>query len=472
MKKNMNQTEVVVHMNENRPNVLFIAVDDLRPQLRCYGVDWVISPHMDALAHDGILFERAYCQQAICAPSRCSVLSGCRPDTTGVYYLDKPLRNAMPDVLTLPEHFRKNGYETISIGKIYHHQDDDSQGWSKEPIMAKGDWQGRGYLTDEAIELVKTNGRGLGPAYESADVNDDDYQDGKNTRFACEELRRLKDAGKPFFLAMGFLKPHLPFSAPRKYWDMYPQDSIKLAENAFEPANINEYSLTDYGELRQYFDIPRSEAIDEDLAYKLVHGYCACVTYIDTLLGNLLGELDRLGLRENTIIALWGDHGWKLGEHASWSKHTNFEIDTRSPLILSMPGMKNARRKTRALVEFVDIYPTLADLCGLDIPAHLEGLSFAPLLQNPDLSWKKAAFSQFPREWLNVMGYTVRTDDFRYVQWRDMDSQEVKAEELYDHRLDDLENANLADCREYAKIKGDLAITLRSGWKSCLPDHA
>lgn len=448
-----------------KPNVLFIAVDDLRPQLNCYGDDWVLSPNIDSLANDGLLFENAYCQQAICAPSRCSVLSGCRPDTTGIYDLATPLRKAMPDIVTLPEHFKSNGYETVSVGKIYHHGKDDPQGWSIEPKSAKGDWKGRGYLTDEAIELAIESKTGLGPAYEAADVDDYAYHDGKNTELAIDELNRLKDLDKPFFLAMGFLKPHLPFNAPKKYWDLYSKENIKLAENNFEPENATPYSLTNYGELRQYFDIPKPDAIDDELAYKLIQGYCACVTYIDTLLGKLIARLESLKLRDNTIIVLWGDHGWKLGEHASWSKHTNFEIDTRAPMIISAPGMKNKNLRTNELVEFVDIYPTLCKLCDLDIPDHVEGVSFDVLLTNPNHPFKQAAYSQFPREEHNIMGYTVRTKEFRYVQWRELTKNEIKAIELYDHRKDHSENINVANAPEYAIFEKELSELLVKGFK-------
>lgn len=458
--------------SKNKQNVLFIAIDDLRPQLNCYGYDSIISPNMDALAKSGILFENAYCQQAVCAPSRCNVLSGCRPDTTKVYDLQTPLKESMPDVLTLPQHFKNNGYETISIGKIYHHENEDPKGWSKEPYHATGDWQGRGYLTDEAMEqaMKDKSGRGVGHAYESADVKDDDYQDGKNLCKAVEELNRLKNSDKPFFLAFGLHKPHLPFNAPKKYWDMYKAEEIQLANNNFAPENVTPYSIPNYGELRQYFDIPNSEAIDDDLALKLIHGYCACITYIDTLIGRLLEELERLKLRENTIILLWGDHGWKLGEHGSWSKHTNFEIDTRSPLIVSAPHMKNANVKTNALVEFVDIYPTLADLCDLEIPAHIEGISFKPIIDNPEKPWKKAAFSQFPRKQHNVMGYAIRTKDFRYVEWKINGTNEVKAKELYDHRQNHDENVNVAGKPEYREQENKMVGILNNGWKACLPN--
>ena len=474
---NLSQRDSVIGRNvTDKMNVLFVVVDDLRPQLGCYGQEQIVSPNIDNLARDGLLFERAYCQQAVCAPSRCSVLSGCRPDTTQIYDLSTPLRKNMPDVLTLPEHFKNNGYETVSVGKVYHHPKDDLQGWSEDPFRSKGDWKGRGYLTDEAIEAIKKNEEylrqrndrrtGLGPPFEAANVPDNAYHDGKDTDAAIEELKRLKD--KPFFLGMGFHKPHLPFNSPKNYWDMYPPEKIKLADNPFEPEGVTEYSLTSFGELRGYFGMPKTGPVPDEQARQLIHGYSACVSYMDAQLGRLLAELERLKLRDKTVIILWGDHGWKLGEHASWCKHTNFEVDARAPMIISVPGMKNADKRTYALTEFVDMYPTLCDLCGLPIPEHLEGLSFAPLLEKPDLPWKKAAFSQYPRG--HVMGRTMRTERYRYTEWRERKSGEVKARELYDHQRDSQENVNVIHRPEYAEEIKKLEVTMKQGWRSAFPN--
>ncbi|MCA1807954.1 MAG: sulfatase [Lentisphaerae bacterium] len=453
-------------------NVLFVVVDDLRTQLGCYGIPWIHSPNIDNLSKESLLFERAYCQQAVCAPSRCSVLSGCRPDTTTIYDLQTPLRKAMPYVLSLPEHFKANGYETVSIGKVYHHAKDDLQGWSKEPLQSSGDWKGRGYLTDEAIEAIarcdkerKDSGdrrQGLGPAFEAADVPDDAYHDGKDALAAIAELRELSKLDRPFFLGLGFHKPHLPFNAPKRYWEMYDREALPLAVNPFEPNGVTEFSLTNFGEMRGYFGIPKEGDIPEDLARDLIHGYCACVSYMDAQLGKVLDELKQLGLWDNTVIMFWGDHGWKLGEHNSWSKHTNFEVDTRAPLLARTPAMKAEGRTTNELVEFVDMYPTLCELCGLNIPDHCEGDSFAPLLDRPNLSWKKAAFSQYPRK--GIMGYAMRTDQYRYIEWRETDSQAVRARELYDHSKDSQENVNLIDQVNESLIDA-LSRQLRAGWE-------
>ena len=458
----------------SRPNVLFIAVDDLRPQLGCYGHKEIISPNIDALAARGLLFERAYVMQAVSAPSRACVLTGCRPDTTHIYGLRTPVRKAMPDVLTLPEHFRRHGYETVSLGKIYHHvQDDNGRGWSKPAWRPSGPWVGRAYRSPEAIEAMRrrdaTNPpkKGIGPPFDAADVPDDGYPDGALANKALEELRRLKTAGKPFFLAVGFFKPHLPFNAPKKYWDLYDRSKIRLPEYRKPPKDAPPFALTNWGELRQYVGIPKTGPVSDDLARKLIHGYYACVSYTDAQIGKLLAALDRLGLRDNTIVILWGDHGWKLCEYNSWCKHTNFELDTNAPLIISVPWQRNKGRKTKALVEFVDMYPTLCELAGLPVPSHLEGTSFVPLLENPDRPWKSAAFSQYPRG--RIMGYTMRTDRWRYTEWIDRKTKKAVARELYDHRSDPDETTNLAVKREFAETVRQLSAKLHAGWRVALP---
>ena len=456
-------------------NVLFIAVDDLRPQLSCYGAKQIISPNIDRLAARGMLFERTYCQQAVCGPTRASLLSGVRPDTSKIYGNNTPVRKAMPDVTTLPEHFKNNGYESISIGKLYHHPSDDLQGWSAEPFRAgtfpEGLWKGRGYLTSTAIaQMNRYNAqspamKGRGPAFEAADVPDDSYPDGANTTHAIGELNRLKD--KPFFLAMGLYKPHLPFNAPKRYWDMYKPEDIKLADNPFVPKNAPSYAMTSWGELRNYYGIPKKGPCSDELARQLIHGYYACISYIDAQVGRLLDELERLKLIDNTVIILWGDHGWKLGEHGGWCKHTNFELDTHVPMILSVPAMKTAGQRTKALTEYVDIYPTLSEACGLELPDHLEGHSMMPLLDNPKRPWKKAAFSQYPRG--KVMGRSMRTERFRYTEWRDTMSKKIMARELYDHEKDPHENVNAAAEPEYRQDVQRLSQMLKQGWRAALP---
>jgi iduronate 2-sulfatase len=434
-----------------RPNVLFIAVDDLRPTFGCYGNPAILSPNLDRLAAEGMRFDRAYCQQAVCAPSRVSLLSGTRPDTTRIYDLQTPLRKNMPDVVTLPQYLRQNGYETVALGKIYHHVQDDPEGWSVKPWVPPGTWTGKAsYLepaSHQAIEERNAHLRagarpGMGPAFESPDAPDNAYADGKTADRAIEELRRLKD--RPFFLATGFYKPHLPFNAPKKYWDLYDPAKIDLGHMPEWPAGSPEVARAEWGELRDFAGLPASGPVSREMARKLIHGYSACVSFMDAQVGRVLKELDNLGLAQNTIVVLWGDHGWKLNDYGAWCKHTNFEIDTHAPLLLKVSGRKPGRPSTQALVEFVDIYPTLAQLCALPVPPHCEGLSMAPLLDNPGRPWKEAAYSQYPRGG-DVMGYTLRSGRWRYTEWIARSKGTVTARELYDHSTGPLADRNLAD---------------------------
>ncbi|MEN9358621.1 MAG: hypothetical protein RL095_156 [Verrucomicrobiota bacterium] len=453
---------------KEKMNVLFIIVDDLRPDLACYGLDSVKSPNIDKLASQGVLFRNAYCQQAVCAPSRISVLSGLRPDSTGVFDLDHPLRKVLPDVLSLPQYFRNNGYETSSLGKVYHHlHDDDGQGWTSPAWRPEGAWKGRGYLASE-LQAADAAGKSskIGPAWECADVADELYPDGQIELKAEAELRRFKAEGKPFFLAVGFNKPHLPFCAPKRYWDLYDEAALSLPEQATWPAGMPPLAGTTWSELRQYTGINKKGELTQETARKLIHGYHACVSYTDALIGKLLAELDRQGLRDNTVIVLFGDHGWKLGEYGAWTKHTNFELDTQAPLIFAAPGLAGKGQKSPALAEFVDIYPTLAELSGLPVPAHCEGVSLVPVLQNPLLPWKQAAFSQYPRG--KLMGYTLRCGQWRYTEWIDPASQTVAARELYDHQKGPVASKNLAEEPDCAETVKRLSALLQGGkgWKA------
>ena len=470
-----------------RPNVLFIAVDDLRPELACYGRAQVKSPNIDRLAQRGMLFLRAYCQQAICSPSRTSLLTGLRPDTSRIHGMRTHFRKNVPDVVTLPQHFKNHGYHTQAFGKIFHGAFQTAYIGSKlddPPSWSAPTWRGspRYYFTPEGVEAARRafakraakSGKPVeewvdhfvrGLATEAPDVPDNVLYDGQLTDHAIAALRECKD--RPFFLATGFLKPHLPFIAPKRYWDLYSRDEIGLAGNPFAPKGVPKLALTNWGELRHYSDMPKRGPVPDVDARRLVHGYYACVSFIDAQIGRLLGELDRLGLRDNTVVVLWGDHGWKLGEHRAWCKHTNFELDTRAPLIVSAPGAKAAGRSTNALTELVDVYPTLCELAGLPLPNHLDGTSAAPLLNAPDRPWKRAAFSQYPRR--GAMGYTMRTDAWRYTEWVNRRTKKMVARELYDHRGDPAENANVADRAEHADTIKNLSAMLHAGWRAARP---
>ncbi|MEM9676113.1 MAG: sulfatase [Bacteroidota bacterium] len=444
------------NVTSERPNVLFIAVDDLRPELGCYGHSQIISPNIDRLAQEGTLFQNAYCQQAVCAPSRNSLMTGLRPDAIGIYDLYTNFRTKVPNVVTLPQHFKQNGYQAETVGKIYHtgHGNyDDTLSWSVPKwLVAPVDYINSG-------DTVRANG-----SYPTIDdqkipwlastAPDNNFIDTRTTNRALERLGALKD--QPFFLAVGYVKPHLPFVAPKKYWDLYDSEDIEIP-NLAEPEGMPEVALHQFGELRKYYGIPVEGALSEDQARNMIHGYYACVSHIDAEIGRLLTELDNLGLSDNTVVILWGDHGWKLGEYGSWCKHTNFELDTRVPLIVKPLSFSKAGGQSEALVEFVDIYPSLCELAGLPLPVHLQGDSFVPQMKDPDRKGKIAALSQYPRgkdlgydRKKEIMGYSIRTQEFRYTRWQHYENPDsVVAIELYNHTSSPVAKSNLAENPAY-----------------------
>ncbi|MFH1918875.1 MAG: sulfatase [Planctomycetota bacterium] len=473
---------------QERLNVLFIAVDDLRPELGCYGRAHVKSPNIDKLAERGMVFTRAYCQQAVCGQSRASLLTGLRPDTIKGSGMGVHFRKFVPDVVTLPQNFKLHGYRSEAMGKIFHGafenayvgaRMDDPPSWSV-PTWRAGP---RYYYTPEGVAIARkvapkqvkvpltdpddwTEHFVRGLATEAPEIADHVTYDGQVADHAVETLHRVQN--EPFFLAVGFLKPHLPFIAPKKYWDLYDPAEIELAENPFPPKDVPPLAMTNFGELRYYYDIPKNGPVSDEQARRLIHGYYACVSYVDALIGRVLDELDRLGLKERTIVVLWGDHGWHLGDHGLWCKHTNFENATRVPLVVSTPGMKAAGKETDALVEFVDLYPTLGELASLPVPDSLEGTSFTPLLDDPGLAWKQAAFSQYPRG--KAMGYSMRTDRYRFTRWQDRkEPDKVHGVELYAHQNDPEENVNLANRPEHADLVDELTVQLKAGWKAAKP---
>ena len=471
------------------PNVLFIAIDDLRPELGCYGAP-VLSPNIDRLAARGTLFERAYVQVALCMPSRVSVMTGQRPDTTGVVDFSVRFRDVQPDVVTMPQFFRQQGYTAVAFGKLFHN--DDKASWS-EPLFkshrveddyhtefgrkvlawTKEDHRRLTYVWDLGDGITKTKRPG-GLPWEAPEIDDNEVRDGQLADAAVEKLKVLKADNQPFFLAVGFHKPHLPFIAPKKYFDLYDPATIDLAPNPDPPKDAPKFATYNWNDLRHYYGIPDVGPVSEQRARELKHAYYACVSFVDAQVGRVLDALDEHGLAENTVICLWGDHGWQLGEHGMWDKHSNYETSTRVPLIVSAPGMPAAT--TKALVEAVDMYPTLAELCGLDLPAHLEGTSFAPVLRDPTTPWKTAAFSQYRRvipgygDVARGMGYAMRTDRWRFVEWR-VPGTEFRACELYDHQADPEENVNLAGRTDHAEIVEELTKQLNAGWQAARPAH-
>jgi iduronate 2-sulfatase len=438
-----------------KPNVLFIAVDDLKPLLGCYGDKRVQSPHFDQLAARGVLFERAYCNQAVCAPSRNALLTGLRPQTLGVYDLGTNFRKAAPNAVTLPQTFRNAGYRTEAAGKIFHvghgnHEDPAS--WSvphwqaKTVAYALEESRARGVTREEALfsnSSASVQKLPRGPAFEAADVADDGYPDGVLANEAIRRLRAAKEKpDEPWFMAIGFLKPHLPFCAPKKYWDLYDPAKFELPALRTPPEGAPSFAPTNWGELRQYSDVPATGALSDAQARRLIHGYHAAVSYVDAQLGRVIAALDELGLAQNTIIVLWGDHGWHLGDHGQWCKHTNYEEATRIPLIVVAPGAA-AGSRTASLVESVDIYPTLCELAGLSAPPAVEGKSFASLLRNPGAATKDAVFHVYPRG--DRLGRAVRTTTHRLVEWKKPgEPAENAVLELYDYEQDPTETKNVA----------------------------
>jgi iduronate 2-sulfatase len=438
----------------SRPNILFIVVDDLRPELGCYGNNIVKTPNIDRLAANSTVFLNAYCQQAVCSPSRSSVLTGLRPNSTKVWDLTTHFRTNIPQVVTLPQYFKQNGYYAQCIGKIYHDPKwaQDSLSWSAPEIEAVTDNAGK-YVLD--ANVFKPGEHGTGPwkaaASESAEVPDSAYIDGKVADAAVTFLRKQRES--PFFLAVGFRRPHLPFSAPKKYWDLYDRNQIPLPKNPAAPKNAPAIALHNSTELRGYRDIAKTGDLSDEKTRELIHGYYASISYIDTQLGKLLDALKSSGKFDNTIIVLWSDHGFHLGEQTLWAKTTNYELDARVPLIIKSAGTGKPL-KTSALVELVDIYPTLAAMCKLPVAASLEGMSLVPLLNDPRKKLKKAAFTQFPRpaqfkDRPKMMGYSVRTERFRYTEWQDFQTGKLTAVELYDHKNDPAETTNVADEKKY-----------------------
>ncbi len=471
----------------DQPNILFIGIDDLRPELNCYGATHIHSPNIDRLAREGVLFEKAYCQWAVCMPSRASLLSGLRPDT----FKGKAnaFRKVVPDVVTLPQHFKSHGYFTQSFGKIYHgawktayigNSFQDPVSWSTERWTSSPQY----YFSPGGIRIARdvfanSNDKFLrhikrdpndpdqwtrhfvrGPAFEAPEVADDIPADGQIANAALERLHQLqKDPDSPpFFLAVGFCKPHLPFVAPKKYWDLYDPETLPPVEASTPPGGAPEFAIqVGAAEVNQYVRETRGPISAEETK-QLRHGYAACVSYIDAQVGRLLDELDTRGIREKTIVVLWSDHGYKLGDFGSWAKHTNFELDTRVPLIISAPGLaRNAR--CSAVVELVDLHPTLSELAGLPVHAGAEGESFARNVSAPDAPGQDAAFSQYPRG--GYMGYTVRTATHRYTEWQNpKENGRVVARELYEYDESNLESENLADRADFAEIRKSLATLL------------
>jgi iduronate 2-sulfatase len=498
-----------------KPNVLFIAFDDLKPVLGCYGDKLIKTPNIDRIARNGTVFLSNYCQQAVSGPTRASIMTGMRPDYTGVYDLQTKMRDINPDILSLPQYFISQGYSTQGIGKVFdprcvdnedepswsvpYHKYDEISKYSDNKIgrAVSGSYllpQTRGlinkYINEarenglKGNEIAKYVAKRINPSSECMDVSDNSYYDGAIALSSKAILKELKSENKPFFFAVGFNKPHLPFVSPKKYWDLYNRDEMPLAE--YQKPPVNGYAIAfNYGEMRAYTDVPPLGSFTDmqkgiglvpiDKQKELIHGYYAAVSYIDAQLGILLNTLDSLGLTGNTIIVLWGDHGWHLGDHGQWCKHTNFEQATRSPLIISAPGINPS--VTNSQSEFVDVFPTLCELAGVKIPSHLDGKSLVSVMKNPKASVKEISVSQYPRfnpENSGVqktyagagdcMGYSIRSSRYRLTLWmknnfrssQPFDKELVIASELYDYEKDPNETINVADDIKYSVVREDM----------------
>jgi arylsulfatase A-like enzyme len=453
----------------DKPNVLFVAVDDLRPQLACYGHPFMKTPHIDELAARGQLFERAYCMVPTCGASRAALMTGIRPARNRfVNYLTWAERDA-PGTTTLNTHFKQHGYMTLSNGKVFHHPTDNAQGWS-EPAWRPSSPYGGYQLAKNRELLQQLRQQKKRPSrpwpYEAADAADAEYPDAMIATKAIKDLQRLKQQDKPWFLAVGFLKPHLPFVCPQKYWDLYDESVVRIPDNYYVPKNAPPEAVHTFGELRAYTGVPGRGPVSDEMALKLIHGYYACVSFTDAQVGRVVNELDRLEMAENTIIVLWGDHGWQLGEHAAWCKHSCYETSLHAPLIVVAPMERDLQPGSRcaALTEYIDIYPSLCDLAGLPKPEHLEGRSFVPLLRDPKLPWKTTAIGRF------VRGDSVRTDRYRYSEYT-KDNGQLTGRMLYDHREDPGENVNISEAHENAAVVGTLAEQLHTGMGKPSPER-
>ena len=450
---------------------MFIVVDDLRPALGAYGDETAVTPHMDGLAERSVAFGRAYANVPVCGASRASLLTGLHPTRERFTTFYSRADEDAPDVPTLPEYFRAQGFHTAGLGKVFHDNADSPSSWSvphwhpaDRPGNPSSTW--RNYLNPESDATHAADG-GEGPLYERAAVPDTAYYDGQIAREAARRLAAYADRGDPFFLAVGFVKPHLPFNAPARYWDMHPPASVALPEHRAMPLHApNEaWDAHSWGELATYSrsaGLPgrRGGPLPDTLALKLIQGYRAATSYVDAQIGHVLDELERQGLAENTVVVLFGDHGFSLSEHGLWGKHSTFEVAMRVPLLVRAPGVPADR--TDAVVSLLDLYPTLADLAGLPRPAHLDGQTLVPLLRQPQMVWTGTAFGRY------IDAETVRTDRYRYSTWT-TDADSLTAHMLYDLGADPLETVSLADQAEGGAVV-DRLQGLLDEWRATRTD--
>ena len=439
-------------------NVLLIAVDDLRPELGCYGETNIISPNIDAFAESGTMFRRAYCNVPVSGASRASLLTGTRPNRDRFIQFYSVAEEDNPSATAISQWFKDNGYKTISNGKIFHELRDWDDSWDElwRGKTACGTWYD--YASDANIAAMQTAEK-AGESFEILDVSDDVYLDGKTANKTIEDLKKLAESGERFFLGAGFLKPHLPFNAPKKYWDMYPREDIVLPDNYKQgkgtgnKPDVAFWAQHNWSELRHYTDIPKNGPLDEEKAKDVIRGYMASVTYTDAMIGKILNTLEETGLAENTVVLLFGDHGWLLGEHGLWCKHSNFEPTLNTPLIIRSPKLKG-EKVVEQIVEYVDIYPTLCDLANIELPTHLDGSSLKGLMKGETEGWKNYAIAKYQN------GTTYIEGDYFYTEWRHKDTGKYLGRMLYDRTIDPEENTSLIKDPKYQEVVKDMKTKL------------
>jgi iduronate 2-sulfatase len=437
--KNKESDISVANLSLKKQNILFISIDDFRPKISSYGETKMITPNIDKLASEGLQFNNAYTNIAVCGASRASIMTGIRPSEKRFNDFSTRASVDTPDAIPLNQIFKENGYETISYGKIYHHKDDFQEYWTeKDGGQIQSDFQDP--ISIARIENAERGEYGKKqPTFEYPDVDDYAYNDGKITKRAINKLKALKSKNKPFFMAIGYVSPHLPFIQPKKYWDMYDHDAIKLADNSFQPKNSPDIAIEaqhNSAEMRKnYLDIPENGQLDDSLARNLIHGYYASVTYMDALIGELIKALDDLGLRENTTIVFWSDHGYFLGEHGFWCKHSTFEEAVKIPFIISSPShIKN--KTTTSFTELVDVYPTLCDIANIKAPSYLQGESLIPVLENPSTILKTEVYTRYKQ------GEAVIDKDFSYTEF--YEGEKYLGNMLYDNLNDYKQNTDIS----------------------------
>jgi len=448
-----------------RPNVLFIVADDFRTELASYG-SIAKTPQFDRLAKSALQFDRAYCQQALCNPSRSSMLTGRRPDSLRLWHNGTHFRDMNPNIVTLPQWFQQHGYQTRCVGKIFHNwhttEKGDRRSWSTDEFL---------HYANHGDDKPQIEGQlppdfAKAPKCECRDVPDSAYYDGRVAQEAIRVLHEIKS--KPFFLAVGFWKPHAPFNAPKRYWDLYDRATLPPLNTA-RPTGAPEIAFHDGRELRGIS--PHQVVFTSEEAAEIRHGYFANISYLDTQLGKVLDALDASGQADNTLVVFVGDHGYHLGEHSLWAKTSNFELDARVPLFIRQPGMMTAGQSTSSLTELIDLFPTLISACHLPTPTGLDGTNLSPLFRNAKQKLKTAAITQHPRpayfdrepaKQPAAMGYSIRTERVRYTEWRDWISGRVYARELYDHSTDPTEMQNAIDRPELASEQADAEQLLKT----------